>query len=437
MHLPEPIAERARRPVAVLGFGVSGQAAAGLLRQCGCGIEPYDEKPGPGVRAEFAAEQAKRHDLVIYSPGFRQDHPWLEIARANGCLCLGELDFASLFWKGALIAVTGTNGKTTLTEFLATALRRHGLAAVPAGNIGHPLSRLDDLGATQDRIAVCEVSSFQAEGLQHFHPHALLWTNFDEDHLDRYAELRDYFEAKWNLVERLARPRLFVGESVVSAAKKFGRKLPAYAVVVRREGAQHLVPADSVFSSYPQSENYLVARAYWEQEGFPLGVLEETAQSFSTRRHRLSSVTELEGVAYWNDSKGTNFHATLAALETFENPVVWIGGGKSKGGDIEGFAGRAAGRVREAFLIGETAGILAAGLHTRGVPATLCESLREAVARAHDAARQSTPAQVLFSPGFSSFDMFHDYAERGLAFEQAVLGLKAARSAGIAEATPA
>jgi UDP-N-acetylmuramoylalanine--D-glutamate ligase len=436
MHLPSAIALAARRPVAVLGFGVSGQAAASLLRQCGCGVEAYDEKAVPGVRADFGLTEAKRHDLVIYSPGFRQDHPWLVAARAAGCQCLGELDFASLFWQGKLIAITGTNGKTTLTEFLATALRRQGLSAVPAGNIGHPLSRLDDLGATQDRVAVCEVSSFQAEGLQYLRPHALLWTNFDEDHLDRYAVIKDYFDAKWNLVERLAEPRLIVGESVVRAAAQFGKKLPPHAVIVRREGAMHLVPAGSIFDSYPQSENYLVARAYWEQEGYPLNVLEETAQSFSTRKHRLARVAEWEGVAYWNDSKGTNFHATLAALETFSAPVVWIGGGKSKGGDIEGFAGRAAARVREAFLIGETAGVLAAGLHKRGVAATQCESLRAAVQKAHECARQSTPAQVLFSPGFSSFDMFHDYAERGLAFEQAVLGLKAARPGIIHEASP-
>ncbi|HTB62341.1 MAG TPA: UDP-N-acetylmuramoyl-L-alanine--D-glutamate ligase [Opitutales bacterium] len=436
MNIPSAIALAARRPVAVLGFGVSGQAAALLLRQCGCGVEAYDEKAVPGVRADFSVTEAKRHDLVIYSPGFRQDHPWLVAARAAGCQCLGELDFASLFWQGTLIAVTGTNGKTTLTEFLATALRRQGISAVPAGNIGHPLSRLDDLGATQDRTAVCEISSFQAEGLQYLRPHALLWTNFDEDHLDRYAVLKDYFDAKWNLVERLAQPRLIVGVSVVQAAAKFGKKLPPHTVVVTREGAKNLVPAGSIFDSYPQSENYLVARAFWEQEGYPLNVLEETAQSFSTRKHRLARVAEWEGVTYWNDSKGTNFHATLAALETFSNPVVWIGGGKSKGGDIEGFAGRAAARVREAFLIGETAGILAAGLHHRGVAAIQCESLRQAVQKAHESARQSTPAQVLFSPGFSSFDMFHDYAERGLAFEQAVLGLKAARPGVIHEASP-
>ncbi len=437
MQLPAALASLARRPVAVLGYGVSGQAATALLKQCGCGVEAYDEKSAPGVRGEFGAAEAKRHDLVVYSPGFRQDHPWLCAARAAGAECLGELDFASLFWHGKLVAVTGTNGKTTLTEFLATALRRQGLAAVPAGNIGHPLSRLDDLGSTEGRIAVCEVSSFQAEGLRHLRPHALLWTNFDEDHLDRYSNLREYFSAKWNLVERLAGPKLIIGESVAQAAAQFGCVLPSFAKIVRREGAQHFVPAGSVFATHPQSENYLVARAYWEMEGFPLKVLEETAQSFSTRRHRLAQVAEWEGVVYWNDSKGTNFHATLAALETFPQPVVWIGGGKSKGGDIEGFAGRAAGRVREAFLIGETAGALAAGLHHRGVAATVCESLREAVQRAHEAGRHSAPAQVLFSPGFSSFDMFHDYAERGLAFEQAVLGLKAAPPGVIHEASPA
>ncbi len=437
MQLPSAIASHARRPVAVLGYGISGQAAASLLKQCGCIVEAYDEKPSPGIRGEFGPTEARQHGLVVYSPGFRQEHPWLQAARAAGCHCVGELDFASLFWQGRLIAVTGTNGKTTLTEFLATALRRQGLSAVPAGNIGHPLSRLDDLTDTRDRIAVCEISSFQAEGLHYLRPHAVLWTNFDEDHLDRYAELRDYFEAKWNLIDRLAAPQLVVGESVVQAARQFRHDLPAYAKIVRREGARQQVPAGSVFDTQPQSENYLVARAYWELAGLPLKVLEETAQSFSTRRHRLARVVEWEGVTYWNDSKGTNFHATLAALETFAQPVVWIGGGKSKGGDIEGFAGRAAGRVREAFLIGETAGILAASLHKRGVPATICESLREAVQKAHDTGRHSAPSQVLFSPGFSSFDMFHDYAERGLAFEQAVLGLKAARPGVITEASPA
>ncbi len=425
MSWPEPLAKLTQRPVAVLGFGVSGQAAAALLRRRGAAVEAYDERPGDGVRGEFGPVQAKRHDLVVYSPGFAQNHPWLETARAAHCTCLGEMDFASLFWQGTLIAVTGTNGKTTLTEFLATALRRHGLSASPAGNIGHPLSRLDELGDTRERVAVCEVSSFQAEGLHHLRPHALLWTNFDEDHLDRYATLRDYFAAKWNLVERLARPCLILGESVARAAVEFGFKLPPHTVVATMAGASQRVPAGSVFATPPQSENYLVARLYWEHENLPLEELEETARSFSTRRHRLARVTELAGVEFWNDSKGTNFHATLAALESLPGPVTWIGGGKSKGGDIEGFAGRVASRVREAFLIGETAGVLARILHVRGVPATICESMREAVERSFDAARQSVPARVLFSPGFSSFDMFHDYAERGLAFEQAVLSLKA------------
>jgi UDP-N-acetylmuramoylalanine--D-glutamate ligase len=437
MKIPATIADRVHRPVAVLGYGVSGQAATALLRERGCGVEPYDERPGEGVRGAFGAEEARRHDLVVYSPGLRQDHPWLKAARAAGALCLGEMDFASLFWEGQLVAVTGTNGKTTLTEFLATALRRQGLAAVAAGNIGHPLSRLDELGATRDRVAVCEISSFQAEGLHFLKPQALLWTNFDEDHLDRYAATREYFAAKWNLVERLAQPLLFVGESVAKAAKELGYTLPAHAQVVSRHGAEKLVPADSVFAAYPQAENYLLARRYWETLGYPIEVLEETARAFSTRRHRLGRVAELDGVTFWNDSKGTNFHATLAALETFAGPIVWIGGGKSKGGDIPAFAGRVAGRVREAFLIGETASVLAGVFHQRGVPAVVCESLREAVERAHLAGRQSAPCGVLFSPGFSSFDMFHDYAERGLAFEQAVLSLKAAPPTFIPEATHA
>ncbi len=425
MEIPAQLRPYAARPAAVFGWGVSGQAAGGLLRAAGFTYETYDEKVAEGVNTEFRVEDAQRHGLIVYSPGFRQNHPWLLRARSAGCCCLGEMDFASLFWKGAVIGVTGTNGKTTLTDFLAFALRRNGMDAVAAGNIGYPLSKLHELTRTQRMFAVCETSSFQSEDLNHMRPHAVLWTNFDEDHLDRYTSLREYFLAKWKLIQRLTRPRLVVGSSVAQFAADFGLSLPSYAVIVTRADA-HLIPPGSCFCTYPQQENYLIARQFWLMEGFPLKVLEEAAGVFAPRRHRLVKVADIGELSFWNDSKATNFHAVYAALEEFPEPVYWIGGGKPKGGDIPGFIGKIAPRVREAFLIGETGPSLVTLFENHGVPATLYPSMQDAVF----AAAQKTQGKgvVLFSPGFASFDMFQNYADRGTAFERAVLSLKASPS---------
>src|SRR5579871_1895597 len=161
------------KPVAVLGAGVSGRAVAGLLGRIGARSVLFDQKGGEGIAADFVSA-AQGHSLVVFSPGFAPGHPWLAAARAAGATCLGELDFAALCWSGRVVAITGTNGKTTLTEFLTHALRATGLTAHATGNIGHPFSQLvaDTSGGTKDTFAICEVSSFQAEPLRHFHAEA-------------------------------------------------------------------------------------------------------------------------------------------------------------------------------------------------------------------------------------------------------------------------
>ncbi|MDR2844630.1 MAG: UDP-N-acetylmuramoyl-L-alanine--D-glutamate ligase [Puniceicoccales bacterium] len=425
MDIPKNIAQRLARPAAVLGAGVSGAAAAQLLGRLGAtGAVVYDEKGGSSsAKTEFGAAEAARHDLVIYSPGFAQNHPWLLAARRGGALCLGEMDFASLFWKHPIVAVTGTNGKTTLTEFLAFAHKRNGREAVAAGNNGYPLSRIFELAGSRIPLAVCEVSSFQAEDMRHFSPVALLWTNFDEDHLDRHADLETYFRAKYKLISRLGQRRLLiVGESVVAAAARFGLELPSFIEVATRDEVADKVPPESIFASYPQRENYALARRYWLAEGLPERALEDAARMFTPARHRLAKVAEIGGVAYWDDSKGTNFHAVLAALQTLAGPIHWIGGGQGKGGDLRAFAARVAARVKTASLIGETAPALHEVFQEKGVPSRIFKTLPEAVVAI--AAGAVAGDAVLLSPGFASFDMFNSYADRGLAFEQTVLAVK-------------
>lgn len=418
-ELPDILLRRLSRPAAILGGGVSGRAVAAALGAAGKASVIYDER---GDNRSFGPAEASGHDLVVVSPGFAQSHPWLLAARRAGSLCLGELDFGALLWDGPAVAVTGTNGKTTLVDFLAFAHKRAGQNAVACGNVGLPLTAVATGSSVAGLLPIVEVSSFQAEDLRHFSPEAVIWTNFDEDHLDRHGDLESYFRAKHKLVERLlpAGP-LVIGASVAEHAARFGIQLPAEAIVARREDVAGSVPSGSPFDTWPQRENWALAAAYWRARGLPLETLEGAARLFRLSAHRLRKVAEAGQVEFWNDSKGTNFHATLAALREFSVPVRWIGGGKWKGGDLRAFAARLAPAIESAYLVGETGPELHALFQELGRPSQVFGTLEEAtVAAAHDVAQRTV---VLLSPGFSSFDMFRGYAERGLVFERAAQGL--------------
>jgi UDP-N-acetylmuramoylalanine--D-glutamate ligase len=417
LAIPEFLQVRLRQPVAVLGGGVSGEGVLALLGKLGVPGIIYDQRG----RA-FTPADAAGHALAVVSPGFAPDHPWIATAEADGVAWLGELDFASCFWQGRVVAITGTNGKTTLTEFLAHALTAAGESAVVAGNIGRPLSRVVvDTDGGAGSTAICEVSSFQAETLRHLQADVTLWTNIAEDHLERHGDMEAYFRAKWNLVARTVAGSVFAGTSVQRMAGKLGLALPA-AGAVASEGA----PADArlagtVFETYPQRENFELAAAWWRASGRDGAALYAAARTFRLGRHRLARVGEHDDVTFWNDSKATNFHAVEAALAGFDRPVLVILGGKPKGGDLAAFVKRLAPRVKHASLIGETRGELATYCRAYGVAHTPCESLADAVRTA--AARAVAGDAVLLSPGFASFDMFRNYEDRGEQFEALVRGL--------------
>jgi UDP-N-acetylmuramoylalanine--D-glutamate ligase len=422
LNIPDFLSSRLQRPVAILGGALSGEGAAHLVANLGGTSVVYDQA---GLSFDGAA--ARGHGLVIFSPGFPLHHAWLETGRKAGCICMAEIDFASLFWKGRIVAVTGTNGKTTLTEFLAHALPPAGRRALAAGNIGIPFSRTvaDEDGGSPDLTAVCEVSSFQAEQLGHFSCDGLLWTNFAEDHLERHGTMESYFAAKWELVLRTTPGKFFAGSSVVRYAEQLGRPMPAGSSVPTENLPSDPRLAGTPFETYPQRENAILAEAWWKSEGLDEAVFFAAARSFRPGRHRLSRVDTIDGVTFWNDSKATNFHAVEAALAGFERRVVLIAGGRSKGGDITGFARRIAPRIEHAVLIGETGPALAGVFEMLGVPHSLHSNIEDAVRAA--AAVAHPDRTVLLSPGFSSFDMFRNYEDRGDSFERAVAELHAAR----------
>jgi len=413
LEIPKFLQPLLAQPVAILGGGVSGEGVQALVAALGATGKVYDAKG-----TEFTAKAAGGHALAVFSPGFVPEHAWFARAKAAGVICLAELDFAALCWRGRVVAVTGTNGKTTLTEFLTHALRSVGRAAWATGNIGYSFSQLvaETAGGTKDGLAICEVSSFQAEMLRHFEAGATLWTNFAEDHLERHAGMEGYFSAKWNLVTRTSPGGLLAGSSVVRFARKFDRPLPADAAVATEGQPADPRLAGTVFEDYPQRENFLLAAAWWRAAGLDERALISAAKTFRLGRHRLVRVAEYEGVGYWNDSKATNFHAVEAALARFPGSVILIAGGKGKGGDLAAFVHRIAPRVKHAVLIGETSTELAFHCATFRVAHTLCATLEEAVRRAAELAVPGD--QVLLSPGFASFDQFRNYEDRGDQFER-------------------
>ncbi|MEO0511016.1 MAG: UDP-N-acetylmuramoyl-L-alanine--D-glutamate ligase [Verrucomicrobiota bacterium] len=411
--------------VAIFGAGISGQAARRLALAKGYETVLFDES-GKGDRAVFEVGGDNEFDRFVFSPGFSAQHPWRVLAEQSGILCQSELAFAAEHWLGKIVGVTGTNGKTTLTRLLTRALELSGHPSVSAGNIGVPLSDIvQTYENTDEAQAVCEISSFQAELTDGLELDALLWTNFAEDHLDRYKSMSDYFMAKARLFDCLKEGAIaVVGEQVVDWFKVFGKELNQAVVAQGDETVINQLAGDCFFKRHPFSEDYFIAAEYWWMAGKEESALIEAANTFEPSAHRLNVAVEKKGIRFWDDSKGTNFHATLAALEAVPRPVVWIGGGSLKGGDVDLFAHEVSLKVDAAVVYGEAAPEMIETLSENLETVHHCPQFENAVTRAAEIAQQiGDGASVLMSPGFSSFDQFSSYEERGKSFISIVLGL--------------
>ncbi len=416
------------KPIAVLGAGVSGSAVIQFLEKKEIRYTLYDAQGKLGAKKDFSEKEAQSHSLIVYSPGFGPNHPWVQQGREQGCYCISEIDLAALYWPGKIIAVTGSNGKTTLTQLLTDALNALNLPAIAVGNIGKTfIEACLSEDANVNAIAVCEISSFQAEGLQHFFPDVLFWTTFSENHLERHGTIEAYFRAKFRLIENLFPDRLksnlFIGDSIATFGKENGYVFPENTRIITAEDQLPFeLKASSPFYRGPQSLNICLAAKFFEQAGYSLDVLKEIANHFKLAEHRLQKIAVINGVHFWDDSKSTTFASTLAALKTFEGKVHWVGGGKSKGGDIVGFAKEIAPYIQVAYLIGETASLLEKTFLSLNIPAKTFQTLEKAVFESFNYAKNHSV--ILLSPGFSSLDMFKDYKDRGKCFKNVVLSLK-------------
>lgn len=402
-----------KKPVAIFGSGISGKAAAELVESKGGQSIVYDEV-NSDFPLSFEKEDAEKHALVIASPGFSANHSWVKKALAAGCEVIGELDLACLFWKGKIVAITGTNGKTTLVEFITHSLIFAGLEAYAVGNIGYPFANLIQKNNSADSWAVVEVSSFQAELMKYFRADSIVWSNFSEDHLDRYGNMKDYFQAKAQLLSVANARTVFIGQEVDYQYRELGLPVPEGTYVLDRSFIR--VPEDSIFSLKPQRENFKFAALLFRSWGYDPDMLHDSVRSFNQSPHRLAPVATINGVEFWNDSKATNFSSAEAALKHFQKPIFWVGGGRPKGGRIEAFAQRIGHRFKKAFLSGDTSEDLCTVFKTLQVPCESFDSLENAVKAAYQEATEGSI--VLFSPGFASQKPFRNYSERGQCFER-------------------
>jgi UDP-N-acetylmuramoylalanine--D-glutamate ligase len=443
--------------VVVVGLARSGVAAARLLRGAGAHVTGVDAQPFAALGAEARALDAlgvrlltgvptpietSHADLVVVSPGVPLDAPVVSDARRRGIPVIGELELGWRALEVDTVAITGTNGKTTTTALTGALLGGGSRPVLVAGNIGTPLSA-HAVGFPANGLVVCEVSSFQLETIDRFHPRVAAVLNVTPDHLDRHGSFEVYLEAK---------ARIFLNQSpadtaVLNADDPATRGLAARTratvvwfsrlgrlenglfvadgwIVARLDGREEPVSPLSEITLRGQHnvENVLAAAACALALGVTAKTIRRAIGNFRAVAHRIEFVRALDGVHYYNDSKGTNVASTVKAIESFSEPMVLIAGGKGKGQDFGALAVTARGRVRHAVLIGEDASRIEAALATERVPVTRAESMATAL----DAARAlAQPGEiVLLSPACASFDMFDNYEHRGDVFKDLVRGLR-------------
>ncbi len=408
---------------------LSDSRPAAALPQC-------DDLRVVGVRLDFAGHTEDvfaAADLVAISPGVPLTVPVLRRCMQTGIPILGEIEIAWRELEGQVVGITGTNGKSTVTTLMGGMFQAWGKKTFVGGNLGTPL--VDAVGQGCEWHVV-ELSSFQLETIESFHPRYAVLLNITEDHLDRYRDMDEYLAAKMRLFENLDAADIAILNAddpmVVAAAEgimaqkvwfsssrslECGMCLVEDRILWRWQDRELIFPVDQLqLRGRHNQENVMAALIPPLLEGCPPEVAWNVAADFTGLPHRMELLGEFNGAAWYNDSKGTNIGSVVKSLAGLDAPVVLIAGGKDKHGDLSPLAGPIEEKVAHLVLIGEAAGRMAAEF-TGLTNIHLARSMADAVAQA--AALCEPGGAVLLSPGCSSFDMFRNYEERGRVFAEA------------------
>ena len=435
--------------VTVAGAARSGIAAAELLARRGARVtlsEVQTEAPGTealpalGVSLELGGHRTETFadaDLVVVSPGVPPGQEAVQAARARGVPVIAELELASRWLQGRVIAITGTKGKSTTTALTGQMLQAAGFKVAVGGNIGAPLSAQVS-GSTPETLHVVEASSFQLEQIERFHPWIAVMLNFSADHLDRHPNLTAYGAAKRRIFEnqepgdwavinaddpavlelaRLGRAsqRLFARETSIAEGTVVD---DGWIVDRRADAGRRLVPLDAIhlLGSHLVTD-VMAAATVGAIAGAAPAAMTAAVDAFRGLEHAMELVAEIDGVRFVNDSKATNVESARRSIETFDRDLVAIIGGRFKGGDFGMLREPLKTRARAVVAIGEAKALVRQALGDV-VEVHEAASFEEAIARAYRIAKPA--GVVLLAPACASFDMFRDYAERGRKFKEAV-----------------
>ena len=446
------------KKILVVGLGKSGLAAALFLRRRGAQVTVSDVRSAkalakeiPALLEEGIAVEAgghglltfRRQDLIVVSPGVPLNTPEIVKVRGFGLPVIGEVELAASYLKGKVLAITGSNGKTTTTSLCGEILAAGGLRVAVGGNIGLPVIALVE-DSREDGWSVLEVSSFQLETTEEFRPEIAVVLNVTPDHLDRHITFENYVAAKEKIFARQT-----VGDALVlnwddpvtrAMAGKAASRIFWFSRVAPVEQGTYLGDGSIVFKSAPNAaaehvvkvekiplkgehnvENVLAAVCAARLAGVEPEAIRSAVENFHAVEHRLEFVVTLNGVDYYNDSKATNVDSAAKAISSFPGGIHLILGGKDKNSDYTQLSALLRERVRAVYTIGSAAEKIES--HIRGDASIVSAgTLAEAVNKAGEAAM---PGEVvLLAPACSSFDQFENYEERGRAFKELVMARK-------------
>ena len=442
----------------VAGCGISGIGAAKLLLAVDAQVILYDGNTALDpevireklvgaegvtvVLGELTHEVAKQCTACVISPGIPLTMPFVKVLRDGEIPIWSEIELAYRFSRGKLAAITGTNGKTTTTALVGEILAAYYASAFVVGNIGIPYTE-KALEMGEDSATVVEVSSFQLETILEFHPTVSAITNITPDHLNRHITMENYIAVKESITKNQTPDEVCVLNYEDEELRRFGESLDRRVVffsslrelsdglfvrdgriVFRHDGAEEdIVGTDELnILGRHNYENAMTAIAIGWAMGVPMEVIREVVKRFQPVEHRIEFVTNKAGVAYYNDSKGTNPDAAIQAVKAMVKPTVLIAGGYDKGSDYDEWIATFEGKVKSLVLLGQTADKIEEAARKAGFTNILrAESMEEAVALSAQAAVPGDA--VLLSPACASWGMFANYEERGRIFKELVRAL--------------
>lgn len=422
--------------VHVLGAGRSGKAAAKLASTEGATVTLFDSSQEitnvpdgvtscPNANIDIGRQQPC--DLLVISPGIDTYGDYVAAFSERAKEIIGETELGCRYYDGKIIAITGTNGKTTTTEIVQQIMSASGISCVACGNYGMPLSEVVLLDEVPNSIAL-ELSSFQLETIKELKPDVSVWMNFDADHMDRYTCIEDYKNAKLRIFENQTKDDFAIvreGENVGDLKAKtitFTSESQNADFFLSNEmisfrGEKIIDISKTKLRGLHNAENAMAAIGACIQVGATKDSVIKALHSFVPPKHRCELIRTFNGVEFLNDSKATNLHALDSALRSQTRPVVLIAGGKQKGLDYESLLPRLKQHVTYAIVFGEIATELSE-LFSQVVSSSVVETLEQAVELSSSLAEHGD--SVLLSPGTSSFDQFKGYEHRGDVFREAV-----------------